>query len=167
MTSLLATRAARRRGIVFMVLLVTSVLLMAFSSNPAVREFQNGVGFAFRPIQGALDEVARGAASVAAAVAEIDRLRVDNSALRAENDVWAEARPRRSARERSLTGCCGPGGLDYETAATTVIARDRRSSAGRRSTRGPTTGSLGVAVALGGAWPAACRGRAGSARSSS
>ena len=57
MTSILATRAARRRGIAFAVLLVISVLLMAFSSNPAVREVQNGVSFAFRPIQGALDEV--------------------------------------------------------------------------------------------------------------
>ncbi len=32
---------------------------MAFSSNPAVRELQNGVAFAFRPVQGALDSVAR------------------------------------------------------------------------------------------------------------
>src|SRR6185436_18188397 len=80
MTSLLASRAARRRGIAFAVLLVISVMLMAFSSNPGVRELQNGVSFAFRPIQGALDEVARGAASVAAAVSEIDRLRVDNAA---------------------------------------------------------------------------------------
>ena len=58
MTSVLATRAARRRWIAFLVLLVISVMLMGFSSNPAVREVQNGVGFAFRPIQGALDDVA-------------------------------------------------------------------------------------------------------------
>ena len=42
MTSVLATRAARRRGIAFIVLLVITVMLMAFSSNPAVREVQNG-----------------------------------------------------------------------------------------------------------------------------
>ena len=42
----------------------STVLMMAFSSNPAVREVQNGVGFAFRPIQGALDSVAGGVASV-------------------------------------------------------------------------------------------------------
>jgi rod shape-determining protein MreC len=158
MTSLLATRAARRRGIVFMVLLVTSVLLMAFSSNPAVREFQNGVSFAFRPIQGALDEVARGAASVAAAVAEIDRLRVDNTALRAENERLAaeNARLEEIRRENeSLTALLQlRAGFDYETAAVTVIARE--SSEFRRlvvidkgSDDGIAVGD--VAVAAGGA----------------
>ena len=38
---------------------------MAFSSNPLVRELQSGIGFAFRPIQGALDDVAGGVASIA------------------------------------------------------------------------------------------------------
>ena len=104
MTSLLASRAARRRGIAFAVLLIISVMLMAFSSNPGVRELQNGVSFAFRPIQGALDEVARGAASVAAAVAEIDRLRVDNAALYAENQRLAaeNARLEEIRRENEL-----------------------------------------------------------------
>jgi len=128
MTSLLATRAARRRGIIFMVLLVTCVLLMAFSSNPAVREVQNGVSFAFRPIQAALDEVARGAASVAAAISEIDRLRVDNGALRAENERLAaeNARLEEIRRENeSLTALLQlRAGFDYETVATTVIARE-------------------------------------------
>src|SRR5712691_4112592 len=77
MTSLLANRTTRRRGIAFAVLLVFSSLLMAFSSNPTVREVQNGVSFAFRPIQGAVHDLAQGAASIAAAVAEIDRLRVE------------------------------------------------------------------------------------------
>ena len=52
MTSVLATRAARRRWIAFLVLLVISVMLMGFSSNPAVRDVQNGIGFAFRPHPG-------------------------------------------------------------------------------------------------------------------
>ena len=86
MTSLLATRAARRRGIAFAVLLVVSTMMMAFSSNPTVREVQNGVSFAFRPIQGAVHDVASGVASIANAIAEIDRLRIDNSALLAENE---------------------------------------------------------------------------------
>ena len=60
MTSLLATRAARRRGIAFVVLLAITLLLMAFSSNPLVRDVQGGIGFAFRPIQGALDGLAGG-----------------------------------------------------------------------------------------------------------
>ena len=67
MTSLLANRSARRRGIAYMVLLAATLLMMAFSSNPGVRELQNGIGFAFRPIQGALDQVAGAAASVSKA----------------------------------------------------------------------------------------------------
>ena len=158
MTSILATRAARRRGIIFTVLLVTSALLMAFSSNPAVREVQNGVGFAFRPIQVALDEVARSVASVAAAVAEIDRLRIDNAALRDENDrLTAEnARLEEIRRENeSLTALLQlRAGLDFKTVATSVIARE--SSEFRRLVvidRGSDDGvKVGdVAVAAGGA----------------
>src|SRR6185437_15192972 len=101
---------------------------MAFSSNPGVREVQNGVSFAFRPIQGALDQVARGAASVAAAISEIDRLRVDNAALLAENQRLAaeNARLEEIRRENeSLTALLQlRAGFDSKTVATTVIARE-------------------------------------------
>ena len=127
-TPVLATRAARRRWIAFLVLLVISVMLMGFSSNPAVRELQNGVSFAFRPIQGALDGVARGVSSVATSITEIDRLRVDNAALRSENDRLAaeNARLEEIRRENeSLTALLQlRAGLDYSTVATTVIARE-------------------------------------------
>src|SRR5436190_19925798 len=86
MTSVLATRAARRRGLAFLVLLLISVMLMAFSSNPVVREVQSGIGFAFRPIEGAMDGVASAVAAVVAGLAEIDRLRVDNGTLKVQND---------------------------------------------------------------------------------
>jgi len=86
MTTLSTDRIARRRTIVFTVLVSLSMVLMALSSNPMLREVQNGLGFAFRPIQGALDSVAGGIASVGAAIAEIDRLRVDNGTLRDENE---------------------------------------------------------------------------------
>jgi rod shape-determining protein MreC len=122
------TRAARRRWIAFLVLLVVSVMLMGFSSNPAVRDVQNGVSFAFRPIQGALDSVARAVASVANSVTEIDRLRGDNMALRSENDrLSAEnARLQEIRRENdSLTALLQlRAGFDYSTVATTVIARE-------------------------------------------
>jgi rod shape-determining protein MreC len=128
MTSILATRAARRRGIVFIALLLTTVLLMAFSSNPTVRDVQSGIGFAFRPIQGALDQVAGAAASVASTIAEIDRLRTDNSSLRAENERLAaeNARLEEIRRENdSLTALLQlRAGLDYDTVATSVIARE-------------------------------------------
>jgi rod shape-determining protein MreC len=141
-----------------MVLLLITVMLMAFSANPAVRELQNGVSFAFRPIQGALDEAARGVSSVAAAIAEIDRLRVDNAALRAENErlVAESARLEEIRRENdSLTALLQlRAGFDYKTTAAAVIARE--SSEFRRlvvldkgSDDGIAVGD--VAVAAGGA----------------
>lgn len=158
MTSLLATRAARRRGIAFMVLLVISVMLMAFSSNPAVREVQSGISFAFRPIQDALDGAARGVASVASAITEIDRLRVDNAALRAENERLAAERARLEEIRReneSLTALLQlRAGFDFKSTAATVIARE--SSEFRRLVtldKGTDDGiAVGdVAVAAGGA----------------
>ena len=158
MTAILATKAARRRGIVFIVLLVITLLLMAFSSNPAVRSVQNGVSFAFRPIQSALDDVAGGVASVAAAIGEIDRLRLDNAALRAENDRLAAENARLDEIRReneSLTALLQlRAGFDYTTAAAAVIARE--SSEFRRLVvldKGTTAGiEVGdVAVAAGGA----------------
>jgi rod shape-determining protein MreC len=158
MTSLLATRAARRRGIAFAVLLVASTLMMAFSSNPTVRELQNGVSFAFRPLQGAVHELAAGVASVAAAITEIDRLRVDNSSLLAENQRLKieNARLDEIRRENELlTGLLQlRAGLDYQTVAATVIARE--SSEFRRLVvldRGTNDGiAVGdVAIAAGGA----------------
>ena len=158
MTALLATKAARRRSIGFTILLVITLLLMAFSSNPAVREVQNGVSFAFRPVQGALDGVARGVASVAAAIVEIDRLRVDNAALRAENErlTVENARLDEVRRENdSLTALLQlRAGFNLKTAAANVIARE--SSEFRRLVvldKGTADGiSVGdVAVAAGGA----------------
>jgi rod shape-determining protein MreC len=128
MTSLLADRTARRRGIVFMVLIAITLLMMAFSSNPAVKEIQNGIGFAFRPIQGALDQVAGGIASVTTAITEIDHLRTDNEALGDENArLEAEnARLEEIKRENDiLTGLLQlRNGFEFQTAAAAVIGRE-------------------------------------------
>jgi len=158
MTSVLATRAARRRWIAFLVLLVISVMLMGFSSNPALRELQNGVSFAFRPIQGVLDEAARTVSSVVAAITEIDRLRVDNTALRTENERLAAENARLDEIRReneTLTALLQlRSGLDYEAVTSSVIARE--SSEFRRLVvldKGTDDGiAVGdVAVAAGGA----------------
>jgi rod shape-determining protein MreC len=128
MASLLATRAARRRGIAFAALLIVSVLLMGLSSNPAMRELQRGLGFALRPVQGALDQVASGVASIGAAVAEIDQLRLDNQALNEEverlrNDNARLAEIRRENEE--LTGLLQlRAALEFETTAAQVIGRE-------------------------------------------
>ena len=128
MTQLLATRTARRRSIAFMVLLAVTLILMAFSSNAAVRDVQSGIGYAFRPIQAALDSVAGGAASIGTAISEIDRLRIDNAALRAQNERLTNesARLEEIRRENEqLTALLQlRAGFDYATTAATVISRE-------------------------------------------
>ena len=128
MTSLLATRAARRRTIAFTVLLAVTLVLMAFSANPLVRDVQGGIGFAFRPIQGALDGIASNIAAVGTAIADIDRLRQDNASLRSENEQLSteNARLEEIRRENEqLTALLQlRAGFDYQTAAATVISRE-------------------------------------------
>jgi rod shape-determining protein MreC len=128
MTSILANRAARRRGIAFAALLVVSTMMMAFSSNPTVREIQNGVSFAFRPIQGAVHDVASGIASIANAIAEIDRLRIDNNALIAENERLRIENALNAEDRRQNDLMAGllqlKAGFEHQTVAATVIARE-------------------------------------------
>jgi rod shape-determining protein MreC len=158
MTSLLANRAARRRGIAFTVLVAITLLLMAFSANPLVRDVQGGIGFAFRPIQGALDGVAGGVASVAAAITEMDRLRVDNTALREENDrLTNEAALNdeiRRENEQLIALLQLQNGFDHETVAAEIIAREssevrRAVTIGKGRNDGIEVGD--VVIAAGGA----------------
>ena len=147
-TPTLKDRAARRGAIAFVVLLVTSVALMGLSSNPAVKDAQNGIGFAFRPIQGALDSVASGLASIGAAIGEIDRLRTDNEALNAENDRLDAENDRLAEIRREnelLTGLLQlRAGLDFQTAAAVVIARE--SSEFRRTITLDKGTEAGIAI---------------------
>jgi rod shape-determining protein MreC len=128
MSTLLATRAARRRGIAFSVLLGTSFLMMAFSSNPAVLELQRGVSFAFRPIEQALDSAAGTVVSVFGAVAEIDRLRADNQQLRDDNARLQNENQRFNEVRREIEQLTAllqlQNGLDFKTVAAQVIARE-------------------------------------------
>jgi rod shape-determining protein MreC len=128
MTSLLASKQSRRRGIVFTILLAVTLLLMAFSGNPYVQEAQSGLSFALRPFQGAIDEVADWVAGVAGAVSEIDQLRTENTALRAENDRLENENARLDAlraENDELTALLQlQGGIDHETVATRVIGRE-------------------------------------------
>jgi rod shape-determining protein MreC len=147
-TPALQNRAARRAGIAFVVLLVLSAVLMAFSSNPAIRDAQNGIGFAFRPIQAALDSVASGIASIGSAINDIDHLRTDNEALRAENARLQAENSRLAEIQREnelLTGLLQlRAGFDYETAAAAVIARE--SSEFRRTITLDKGSDAGIAV---------------------
>src|SRR5689334_278619 len=82
MTSMLATRAARRRAVAFSVLLSASLVLMAISSSPGVTEFHNAMSFALRPLTGAIHDVADTLTSTLSAIGEIQQLHSDNAALR-------------------------------------------------------------------------------------
>ncbi len=128
MTTLLANRQTRRRGIMFTVLLAITLLFMAFSSNPSVQEVQRGLSFALRPFQGALASVADGVASIATAVTEIDALRVDNSALHAENERLANENARLQAIKAENDQMAAllqlQNGFDHATVAARVIGRE-------------------------------------------
>ncbi len=123
------SRIARRRAIAFTALLGISVLCMAFSTTAAVRELQNGAGFAFRPLQGAMAGVAATVGSVVDSIREIDRLRQDNRDLRVRLDELTADNARLRALQQEndeLTALLQVRtGFAYHTIAATVIARER------------------------------------------
>ena len=132
MTSLLANRQARRRGIVFTILIAITLLLMAFSANPAVQELQNGLSFALRPFQGAMAGAADGVAGVVGAITEIDQLRTDNAALRDENQRLqnenARLEPLKQENDQLTALLQLQSGFDHQTVATRVIGRESLES---------------------------------------
>jgi rod shape-determining protein MreC len=128
MTSMLATRAARRRAAAFTILLAASLVLMALSSNPAVGEFQNAMSYALRPIQGAIHGVADTVAGAVAAIGEIQQLHSDNAALRRDVERLEADNAKAQAIEHEneqLTGLLQlRNSISYKTAAAEVIGRD-------------------------------------------
>jgi rod shape-determining protein MreC len=156
--AVLSNRVVRRRAVTYSVLLSISFVLMAISSSPLVIELQKGVKFAFSPVQGALDETAGGIAGFFATISEIDNLRSEYAALQEENQLLRTENSRLQATRREndqLTGLLQlQAGLDHETVAATVIAREpaefRRSvTIDRGSDVGISAGD--VAIAAGGA----------------
>jgi len=157
MSAMFASRAARRRTVTYVSLLAASLVLMAVSANPLVRDLQNGVAFAFKPFEVAIDGVATGIGSIGTAITEIDRLSIENQALKAENErLQTENRAAAEARRENdaLTSLLQlRQGLDFRTLATAVIARE--SSEAKRAVvidRGSNDGiAVGqVVVAAGG-----------------
>jgi len=155
-TAVLANKTLRRRAVAYIALLVASLILVTISSNPLVRDIQNGVAFAFKPVQVAVGSVARDVSSIATTIAEIDRLRQENAELRQENDrLTAESRSAAELRRENdqLTALLQlRSGLSYETLAVSVIARE--SSEARRAIvidRGSDDGlASGMVVIAGG-----------------
>ena len=128
MTTLLATRSARRRAVAFTALLATTLILMAISSSPLITEFQNAMAFALRPVQGALHDTADSIAGAFSAIGDIDRLHTDNAALRRENERLAAENLRAKALEaenESLSTLLQlKSSFAYQTTAAVVIARE-------------------------------------------
>lgn len=158
MSAVFANRVARRRAATYIGLLATSLVLMTISANPLIRDFQHGVAFAFRPIELAIDGVARGVISIGTSITEIDHLRQENEALRSENQrlqIENQTTAELQRENDSLTSLLQlRHGMTFHTLATTVIARE--SSEARRDVivdRGSDDGiAVGdVIVAAGGA----------------
>ncbi len=128
MSTTFASRTVRRRLIAYVSVLALSLLMMVVSSNPGVAEVQRGLGFAFRPLQSALDGVGHDLTSIAAALGEIDQLRTENEALRAENErIQQDALRADEIRRQNdlLTGLLQlRSGFEFQTLAATVIARE-------------------------------------------
>lgn len=128
MSGLLSTRVARRRALVYAGMLALSLFLMAASQTGPALEAERGIGFVLRPFQGALDSAARQVISVVDAVREIDRLRIENSALQDENDrLTNENKATVELRRENelLTGLLQVrNGFDYQTVGAQVIARE-------------------------------------------
>jgi rod shape-determining protein MreC len=133
--TLLANRTLRRRLFAYVALLGASLVLITVSSNPFVRDMQHGVEFAFRPVQETIDGIASNVQSIASTIADIDRLRQENAELRDTNDrLDAESRSAAELRRENeqLTALLQlRSGLQYQTVAATVIARE--SSEARRA----------------------------------
>ena len=121
-------RIARRRTILFGALLAISVGLMAVSSTGPALELQRGVAFAFRPIQGGLDSIARGASGLVETVTEIDTLHRTNEQLSQENARLAAENARTMELERQnelLTALLEvKGSLGFDTVTGSVIGRE-------------------------------------------
>lgn len=128
MTTLIAGKQARRRGITFAVLIAVTLVLMAFSGNPLVQDLQRGLSFALRPFQGAVASAADGVAGFLGAITEIDQLRTDNAALRDENERLANENARLQELKKENDDMAAllqlQGGFDHATVAVRVIGRE-------------------------------------------
>lgn len=142
----------------YLSVLVASLLMLAVSANPLILNLQQGLGFAFRPVQSALDGFGHDLSAIAAAIGEIDTLRTENESLRAENeriqqDVLRSEEVRR--QNDLLTGLLQlQNGFEYRTVAAAVIARESMEVQQRVTLDRGTDDGVGignVVIAAGGA----------------
>jgi rod shape-determining protein MreC len=75
------SRSARRQLAAYVVLLVVSILLLAFSNSGPLLELRRGVGFGLSPIQDTLRQGTRTFTSIFTTINQIDQLRQQNEDL--------------------------------------------------------------------------------------
>ncbi len=123
-----APRIARRRAIVFSVLLGISMVLMIASATAPVAELQRGLAFALAPFAETVNGIGAQARSVVDAAAEIDRLRRENATLRSDNERLEQRNRALEAvaiENDQLTGLLAiRNSLEYSTVAARVIVRE-------------------------------------------
>lgn len=122
-----ATRVARRRAVTFTVLVAVSLLLLALSDTAPMQDLRQGLGYAVTPVQAALSGFTRGLTSIVGAVADLDRLRVENDQLRAANQALTEANAQLQTvmtQDDQLAALLKVRStIQHETVAATVVGR--------------------------------------------
>ncbi len=123
-----ATRASRRRGILYAVLMAIGLFLLALSATPPMRDLQVVVGNLLTPAETVLSGATRTVGSFVGALSEIDQLQAQNRSLEQLNQQLAvENRQLQEIRIQNdqLSRLLGvQGSLDYQTVAATVVSRD-------------------------------------------
>ncbi len=123
-----ATRASRRRGMLYAILMAAGLLLLALSGTAPMRDLQIVVGNMLTPAQAALSGATRSAGSIVGALSEIDQLQAQNRTLEQQNQqLEVENRQLQEIKIQNdqLSRLLGvQGSLDYTTVAATVVSRE-------------------------------------------
>lgn len=123
-----ATRASRRRGILYAVLMAIGLFLLALSATPPMHDLEVVVGNLLTPAETVLSGTARAFGSFVGALSEIDQLQAQNRSLEQQNQQLAvENRQLQEIKVQNdqLSRLLGvQGSLDYQTVAATVVSRD-------------------------------------------
>lgn len=124
---MLRDRSARRRLVVFAVLVGLCATMLAVSNSAAVQELRRGVKFAIAPVQDTLSDGTRSVTSVLGAFGEVDTLRRENLELQATvaqlEDRLATMEGMEAENDRLTRLLKTKNSFKHETVAAGVSAR--------------------------------------------